>query len=524
MTVPRPTAPQLADLNRRLGLGLAPSDIDEFVGLVDDALKAHDWLDEVAAEENATAPAVPSRPGYRPADDENPLGAWYWRTSISNRVEGLLAGRTVVVKDNICVAGVPMMNGTEILEGYVPEQDATVVQRVLEAGATVVGKAVCESLCYSGASHTSDTGPVRNPHDPSRSSGGSSSGCAALLAAGEVDLAIGGDQGGSIRGPSSWSGVYGLKPTYGLVPYTGAFPLEMTLDHLGPMARSTADVALLLDVLAGPDGLDPRQGVVVPSELGSYTDALSRGVDGLRLGVLEEGFGWPVSEPDVESTVRDAIRELGSLGADVVDVSVPWHRHGGKVTHAIAAEGSTALLIHGDGLGTNWKGLYVASMLAAFAGGRRSHAHRLPAMVQLQALVGQWVHESCHGRHYAQAQNFARRLAGAYDEALAAVDLLVMPTTPLKATPLPPPGISASDSTRVGHEMGANTAPFNVTGHPAMSLPCGSSDGLPVGLMLVGRRGDDATVLRAAHVFEQAVFRPPAPQRRSPSAAERSGV
>ncbi len=519
MSVRRPTASELADLNRRLGLGIADDAIDEFVGAVDDALGAHDWLDGLDPE---PGPPETRGPGHRATDAENPLGAWYWRTVINRDADGPLTGRTVVVKDNICVAGVPMMNGSALLEGYVPEQDATVVRRVLDAGATVVGKAVCESLCYSGGSHTSDTGPVRNPYDPTRSSGGSSSGCAALLANGEVDLALGGDQGGSIRGPSSWSGVYGLKPTYGLVPYTGAFPLEMTIDHLGPMARSASDVALLLDVLAGPDGLDPRQTAdAVPP---GAVEALSRGAEGLRFGVLAEGFGWSVSEPDVESSVRDAAARLGELGASVAEVSVPWHRDGGKLTHAIAAEGSTALMVHGNGLGTNWKGGHLASMGDAFVRGRRASPERLPPMVKLQALVGQWVLETCHGRHYATAQNAARRLARAYDEALETVDLLVMPTTPLKATPLPAAGISAPESTRVGHEMGVNTAPFNVTGHPAMSVPCASSGGLPVGMMLVGRRGEDATVIRAAHAFEQTVFRLASPAGVAPWRAEGSGV
>jgi amidase len=489
------------------------SDLAEFVGLIDEALTSHDWIDEVG--EKAAAPAF-RRGGYRPAAEENLLGAWYWKAAVSGSVDGgLLAGRTVVVKDNICVADLPMMNGSALLEGYIPEQDATVVQRVLDAGATVVGKAVCESLCYSGGSHTSDTGPVHNPYDLSRSSGGSSSGCAALLANGEVELAIGGDQGGSIRGPSSWCGVYGLKPTYGLVPYTGAFPLEMTLDHLGPMARTTGDVAVLLDVLAGPDGLDPRQNVSVAQPRAVlYRDSIADGIDGLRVGILEEAFGWKgVSEPDVDALVRSAAQKLGSLGAEVSSVSVPWHRHGGKVTLGIAAEGSTALLIHGEGTGTNWRGLYVTSLLEAYADGRHAHPEKVPPMLKLQALVGQWLHESYHGRCYARAQNVARRLTRMYDDAFETVDLLAIPTTPIKATHLPQTPLSAGESTRIAHQMGANTSPFNVTGHPAMSIPCAMSDGLPVGLMLVGRRSEDELVLRTAHAYETGVFRPPPPPR-----------
>lgn len=506
MSVRRPTEEQLAYLARRLGLGLSAEDVREFHALVDEGLEAHDWVDE---EASVAAQRRPLR-GRAPTPAENPLGAWYWRTQISSTDVGPLAGKTVAVKDNIGVADVPMMNGSVVLEGCVPEEDATVVQRVLAAGATVAGKAVCESLCYSGGSHTSDSGPVLNPYDHARSSGGSTSGCAALLANGDVDLALGGDQGGSIRGPSSWSGVYGMKPTYGLVPYTGAFPLEMTLDHLGPMARSSADVALLLDVIAGPDGLDPRQNLLsVWKPNGSYAGELDRGVEGLRIGLLQEGFGWGRSEPDVDEAVRAAVHAFGALGAEIVDASVPQHRTGMNLTLGIAAEGSTSLFMHGSGVGTNWRGRYSTAMLKAFSNGLRERSERLPPMVKVQMLMGQWLHDTYGGLCYANAQNLGRRLTQAYDDAFTGVDLLALPTTPMKATLLPGEGISATESAHVAHEMGANTSPFNVSGHPAMSIPCALSNGLPVGMMIVGRRGEDGTVLRAAHAFEESVFRPP---------------
>jgi len=155
----------------------------------------------------------PRTPGYRPGPAENPFNAWYWKTEIAGASNGILAGKKVAVKDNICVAGVPMMNGSRWLEGYVPDVDATVVTRVLDNGGEVAGKAACEDLCFSAGSHTCATGPIRNPHNPEYSTGGSSGGSAALVAAGEVEMALGGDQGGSIRTPSAWCGVYGLKPT-----------------------------------------------------------------------------------------------------------------------------------------------------------------------------------------------------------------------------------------------------------------------------------------------------------------------
>ena len=166
-----------------------------------------------------------------------------------------------------------MMNGSRSVEGYIPDNDATVVTRILDAGGTILGKATCEDLCLSGSSFTSMPHPVTNPHDPGRAAGGSSSGSAVLVSIGAVDMALGGDQGGSIRMPASWTGIYGLKPTHGLVPYTGAFPIELTLDHCGPMAGTVEDVALLLSVIAGEDGHDPRQINVVKQD---YMAALIR--------------------------------------------------------------------------------------------------------------------------------------------------------------------------------------------------------------------------------------------------------
>ena len=192
-----------------------------------------------------------------------------------------------------------MMNGSATVEGFIPRRDATVVTRLLDAGATITGKAVCEDLCFSGGSHTSRTGPVLNPWDRGRSAGGSSSGSAALVAAGHADMALGGDQGGSVRIPSAYCGTVGHKPTHGLVPYTGAFPIENTLDHLGPITRTVHDAALMLGVLAGRDGLDPRQRAEhLP---GDFLTGLDAGAAGLRIAVLAEGFGIPgLSQPGVD--------------------------------------------------------------------------------------------------------------------------------------------------------------------------------------------------------------------------------
>src|SRR5438105_11211482 len=177
----------------------------------------------------------PRTPGYRAEGTENKYNAWYYKSEVQGAPSGKLRGKRIALKDNVCLAGVPMMNGASTMEGYVPDIDATVATRILDAGGTIVGKTVCEYFCFSGGSHTSATGPVHNPHRMGYSAGGSSSGSAAVVAAGEVPMALGGDQGGSIRIPASFCGIYGMKPTHGVVPSTSIMPTEITLDHTGPM-------------------------------------------------------------------------------------------------------------------------------------------------------------------------------------------------------------------------------------------------------------------------------------------------
>jgi amidase len=315
-------------------------------------------------------------------------------------------------------------------------------------------------------------------------------------------MAIGGDQGGSIRIPASWCGIVGLKPTYGLVPYTGVFPIELTLDHTGPMARSTADVALMLEAIAGPDGLDPRQSEGLAGE--SYSQALTGDVRGMRLGILREGFGHEgSSEQDVDAAVSAAARSFEGLGAQVETVSIPWHRDGYHVWNAIAVEGATMLMVAGNSMGTNWKGHYTTSLLDVFARGWQSRANDLSETTKLVVLLGQYMQDHYHGHYYAKAQNLARTLKSAYDDTLSRFDLLVMPTLPMKATEIPAPDCSREEYAARALEMIANTCPFDVTGHPAITVPCGSSDGLPIGMMLVGKTGDDAAVLRAADAYEK---------------------
>ena len=419
--------PGIADLRKAAQqLGMNPSNdylraVEEIIGPLARAYAALD-----AMPDELPAVKYPRGPVHVPLGDQNKYGAWYVKTSIKGKPGGKLAGRRIALKDNVCLAGVPMMIGADVFEGYVPDVDATIVERILDAGGEITGKAVCEYYCVSGGSHTSSTGPVENPRKPGFTTGGSSSGSAALVAAGDVDMAIGGDQAGSIRIPASFCGIVGLKPTFGLVPYTGIAPLEMTLDTCGPMTANVDDNALLLEVIAGPDGIDSRQRGVAA---GRYRDALNGGVKGLRIGVVKEGFGHPNSEADVDARVRDAAKRFAGLGAVVEDVSLPAHASGFAVWAAIRGDAACVTLLEMNGAGVNHEGLYVTSLLDK-AMGWRGRADSFADTIKIASIFSKYTLDRYGGHYYAKAQNIRRRLRAAYDKALTAHDLSVASDNP----------------------------------------------------------------------------------------------
>jgi amidase len=458
---------------------------------------AYERIDQLAAPKLPVK--YPRERGRAPKDAENPLNAWAWICDVRGAAEGPLKGARIGIKDNICVAGMPMRNGSDLLGGFEPDEDATVVTRILDAGGAIAGKTTCEDLCFSGGSHTSRSGPVRNPFDPTRSAGGSSSGNAAAIARGDVDMCVGGDQGGSVRTPASWSGIVGLKPTHGLVPYTGAFPIEPTLDHLGPMGKRVADVALLLSVIAGPDGLDARQRQAVTAD---YLEPTRRPLKGLHIGVVREGFARPESNDASDAVVRRALRTIVGAGAAIEDISIPWHRDGYDVTTVLVLEGSAQFLFGQNAVAFGINGHHPSALIDRWTEAWREHPERLPDIGKFALLFGAFLRERHQGRFYGKAQNLRRELKAAYDKALARYDVLAMPTMPFPATLLPEPDASFQHRVTSGLDMEGNTAPFDASGHPAISVPCGMAKGLPVGLMLVGRHFDEQKVLRAAAGFE----------------------
>lgn len=497
MTVKRPTLSQMRDMANRFSMSLTDEELREYSDVMETYIQSYDRLD--ATPDNLPQVKYPRSPGYFPGFSENQLNAWYVKTDIKGAMSGPLQGKRVVLKDTICLAGVPMMNGSSVMEGYTPEIDATIVTRMLDAGATIAGKAHCENFCLSGGSHTNAKGPIHNPYKRGYMAGGSSGGSAALVSAGEVDMAIAGDQGGSIRIPSSNCGVYGIKPTHGLVPYTGVMPIEQTIDHVGPVTNSVSDNALLLEVLAGEDGLDPRQ---YCPKVYRYRDALGQGAAGLRIAILKEGFHRPESETDVDQKVISGADIFRDLGARVEEISIPEHKLAVDCWTAITVEGLQDHMMRGNSGGTNYKGLFLPSLMDHMAQWR-NRADELTHSLKVCMFLGEFFQEQYRGRFYGKAHNLLRKVNQTYSEALQKYDLLLMPTVPMKPQPIPPSDCSISLYIQRAFEMIGNTAPFN-GGLPAMSIPCGMSEGLPIGLMLVSESYGEMKIYQAAHAFEQA--------------------
>jgi amidase len=496
-----PSRERLARLAADLGMELSEQELSCYLRYFEANLAAIEHLDRRA--DFLPEVKYPREAGYRPTGADNPCNAWAVKTAIRGRRRGKLAGKTVAIKDAVAVAGVPMSDGASTLQGYVPEFDATIVTRILDAGGEIAGKAACEYFCYSSGSHTSVTGPVENPVKPGHTTGGSSSGSAALVACGAVDMAIGTDAAGSVRIPSSHCGLYGMKPTWGLVPYTGILSSEHNIDHTGPITRTVADNALLLEVLAGDDGIDLRRAARRP-KLGRYTRAGTKDLKGLRIGVVREGFGGRNATPEVDEGVRRAAGRWRGLGATLEEISIPWHAEGVLVWLTFALEGYHANMMLGNGFGTNHGGLYWTS-LNDFHANWRARADELPPNLKIGMLLGEYARQEYRGHFYVKAMNQALAMTRAYDEALERFDVLLMPTVPRKAVPLPGPDATLEERIDLAWENVDNTSPFNLSHHPAMSLPCGLAAACPIGMMLIGRHYDEMTLYRAAFAWEREI-------------------
>ncbi len=504
-----PSKDSILQVGLELGMPLSEEEVEIVIGLIPGLINSYE---EISLQHAAsTSSPVRAQTGMPPI--ENPHHAWTWKCSIPPTSKGVLDGIKVAVKDNIAVAGLPMRAGSNVTDGWLAESDATVVTSLLENGAEIVGKSQCEDLCISGGSITAQPFPVHNPVRRNYSAGGSSSGSAVLVATGEVDLALGADQGGSIRIPASLCGVIGLKATFGAIPYTGVLGLEPSIDHVGPIARDIETIHKSLQALVTFEESDPRQRPFV-NEIQGLKKVLSETqltpLANLRVALISEGFEltsegegeFPGSAASADLVMMQAQKLIG-LGATVDLISIPEHRFAEHVYLPILLEGGALSLtslkstLFGQGYSAT------GDVESEIVRGLSSNGSAASPLTKLIAIMGNIFFKETHGDFYRLANILRKQISDAYNKVFENYDVLLCPTTA-------PAGIAlemSGDSKNIGRETFSfyqNCCVTDLTGHPSISVPAGTIDGLPVGAMFAAKHFDEMTLLRAAKMFVDA--------------------
>ncbi len=389
---------------------------------------------------------------------------------------GTLHGIPVGLKDLFNTAGVRTTSGSRIFDNFIPAEDCTVAARFQRAGAILLGKLNMHQFAYGPTGENFDYGHMHNPWNPELVTGGSSGGSGSAAAAGQCTITMGSDTGGSVRIPAALCGIVGLKPTYGLVSRAGLTPLSWCLDHPGPMVRTVEDAALTMNVIAGHD---PKDQATSARPVPDYTAALTGSVAGLRIGVVREYFDAPL-DAEVAATVRAALEQLAAMGASVTEVSFPLFAEAQAISGTILM--SEAAAYHRDLLARD--------------------GDKITPSVRLRLEAGLFVTAADYLKAQQARARFNQEMARLFRE----VDLLAGPAEPITAPPILAAEVAIGDRTvGVTAALTQYTRPYNISGVPAISVPCGfSRDGMPIGLQLAGKPFDEAAVLRAAHAYEQA--------------------
>ena len=406
-----------------------------------------------------------------------------------------LAGVPVGIKDVMSTRGIRTTAGSKILGNYIPPYDCTAVSRLEAAGAVILGKTNCDEFAMGSSNENSAFRPVRNPRDVTRVPGGSSGGSAAAVAANMAVFALGSDTGGSIRQPASFCGVVGLMPTYGRVSRYGLIAFASSLDHIGPLTKTVKDAAIVLRTIAGRDPMDSTSAnLPVPD----YPTELKKDIRGLRIGVAKEYFGDGLDD-EIRHAVELAIDKLKTLGCEVIPVSLPHTPYAIPTYYLIATAESSSNLARYDGVRYGFRAAGVKSLAEMY---RRSRDEGFGAEVKRRIMLGTYaLSAGYYEAYYLKAQKVRALLTRDFEEAFRKVDAIVTPTSPTAAFRL---GEKSNDPLAM-YLADIYTVTADLAGIPGISIPCGvTKDKLPIGLQILGKHFDEATILRIAHGYEQA--------------------
>jgi len=405
-----------------------------------------------------------------------------------------LTGIPVLIKDNMCIKGIPTTCSSRMLENFVPPYDATVVEKLNDCGAVVVGKANMDEFAMGSSTENSALFTTHNPWDLSRVPGGSSGGSAAAVAAGECIYALGSDTGGSIRQPAGFCSVTGLKPTYGRVSRYGLVAFASSLDQIGPLTQDITDCALVLNAIAGYDNRDSTS---VPYPTPDYTQCLTTDLNGLRIGVPREYFVEGM-QAEVETAIRAAINKLEELGAKIEwEVSLPHTRYALAVYYIIAPSEASANLARYDGVKYGFSAKEANSMWDAM---EKTRQYGFGPEVKRRIMLGTYaLSAGYYDAYYLKAQKVRTLIRREFDQAFDKFDALITPTSPTTPFKI---GEKVDDPLQM-YLSDVCTLPINIAGLPAISIPAGFADGLPIGMQIIAKPFNEETLLKIAYAYQQ---------------------
>jgi aspartyl-tRNA(Asn)/glutamyl-tRNA(Gln) amidotransferase subunit A len=405
-----------------------------------------------------------------------------------------LGGVPVAIKDVMCTRGVRTTAGSKILGNFIPPYDCTAVARLEAAGAVILGKLNCDEFAMGSSNENSAYHPVRNPRDIGRVPGGSSGGSAAAVAANMAVVTLGSDTGGSIRQPASFCGVVGLMPTYGRVSRYGLIAFASSLDHIGPLAKTVKDAAIVLRTIAGRDPMDTTS---AEAPVPDYVSELDRPVSGLKIGMAKEYFGEGLDR-EVRKSVEDAIQSLAKLGCEVVPVSLPHTEYAIPTYYIVATAEASSNLARFDGVRYGYRAKNARTLSEMY---RRSRDEGFGTEVKRRIMLGTYaLSAGYYDAYYLKAQKVRTLLTRDFDEAFKKVDAIVTPTCPTAAFKL---GEKTNDPLAM-YLADIYTVTADLAGIPGISVPCGETkEKLPIGLQILGKHFDEATILRLAHAYEK---------------------